>query len=119
MDAIIVLAMDGNTITLGGFDTNATFTVTWKNWDGTTLETDEDVKSGVTPTYDGNTPEKPEDDDYVYEFSGWSPALSGVSKDATYTATYTAVAKPKEPLSLPALPSTAITVSISLSLLTP
>ena len=96
VDAIVVLAMDGNTITLGGFDTNATFTVTWQNWDGTTLETDEDVKSGVTPTYDGNTPEKPEDDDNVYEFTGWSPALSDVSKDATYTATFTAVAKPKE-----------------------
>ena len=95
VDAIIVLAIDGNTITLGGFDPNATFTVTWKNWDGTTLETDADVKSGVTPTYDGDTPEKPEDDDYVYEFTGWSPALSGVSKDATYTATFTAVAKPK------------------------
>ena len=95
VDAIVVLAIDGNTITLGGFDPNATFTVTWKNWDGTTLETDEDVKAGVTPTYDGNTPEKPEDDDYVYEFTGWSPALSGVSKDATYTATFTAVAKPK------------------------
>ena len=96
VDAIIVLAMDGNTITLGGFDPNATFKVTWKNWDGTTLENDEDVKAGVTPTYDGNTPEKPEDDDYVYEFTGWTPALSGISKDATYTATYTAVAKPKE-----------------------
>ena len=95
VDAIVVLAIDGNTITLGGFDPNATFTVTWKNWDGTTLETDEDVKAGVTPTYDGNTPVKPEDDDYVYEFTGWSPALSGVSKDATYTATFTAVAKPK------------------------
>ncbi len=95
VDAIIVLAIDGNTITLGGFDPNATFKVTWKNWDGTTLENDEDVKSGVTPTYDGTTPEKPEDDDYVYEFTGWTPALSGVSKDATYTATFTAVAKPK------------------------
>ena len=97
VDAIVVLAIDGNTITFGSFDPNATFTVTWKNWDGTTLETDADVKSGVTPTYDGDTPEKPEDDDYVYEFTGWSPALSDVSKDATYTATYTPVAKPKEP----------------------
>lgn len=95
VDAIIVLAMDGNTITLGSFDPNATFTVTWQNWDGTTLETDADVKSGVTPTYDGNTPVKPEDDDNVYEFTGWSPALSDVSKNVTYTATYTAVAKPK------------------------
>ncbi len=95
VDAIIVLAKSGNTITLGGFDPNATFTVTWKNWDGTTLKTDANVEFGVTPAYDGPTPVKPADDDYVYEFAGWSPALSDVSKNATYTATFTAIAKPK------------------------
>ena len=95
VDAVIVLAKDGNTITLGAFDTNATFTVTWKNWDGATLETDNDVALGATPTYNGNTPEKAEDDDYVYEFAGWSPALSGVSKNETYTATYNEIPKPK------------------------
>ena len=95
VDAVIILAKDGNTITLGGFDTNATFTVTWKNWDGATLETDNDVALGATPTYNGNTPEKAEDDDYVYEFAGWSPALSGVSKNETYTATYNEIPKPK------------------------
>ena len=73
VDAIIVLAMDGNTITLGSFDPNATFTVTWKNWDGTTLKTDANVEFGVTPAYNGTTPEKPADDDYVYEFAGSSP----------------------------------------------
>lgn len=95
VDAVIVLAMDENTITLGGFDTNATFTVIWKNWDGATLETDNDVASGATPTYDGTTPEKAEDDDYVYEFAGWSPALIGVVENATYTATYNEIPKPK------------------------
>ena len=95
VDAVIILAKDGNTITLGGFDTNATFTVTWKNWDGATLETDNDVALGATPTYNGNTPEKAEDEDNVYEFAGWSPALSGVVGNATYTATYNEIPKPK------------------------
>lgn len=95
VDAVIILAKDGNTITLGAFDTNATFTVTWKNWDETVIETDNDVALGATPTYNGNTPEKAEDDDYVYEFAGWSPALSGVSKNETYTATYNEIPKPK------------------------
>lgn len=95
VDAVIILAKDGNTITLGGFDTNATFTVIWKNWDGATLETDANVKLGATPTYDGTTPEKAEDDDYVYEFAGWSPALIGVVENATYTATYNEIPKPK------------------------
>ena len=94
VDAVIILAKDENTITLGGFDTTATFTVIWKNGDDV-LETDNDVASGATPTYDGNTPEKAEDDDYVYEFAGWSPALIGVVENATYTATYNAIPKPK------------------------
>ena len=95
VDAVIILAKDGNTITLGAFDTNATFTVTWKNWDETVLETDNDVALGATPTYDGTTPEKAEDDDYVYEFAGWSPTLSEVSENVTYTATYNEIPKPK------------------------
>lgn len=94
VDAVIILAKDANTITLGGFDANATFTVIWKNGDDV-LETDNDVAFGATPTYNGNTPERAEDDDYVYEFAGWSPALSEVSENVTYTATYNEIPKPK------------------------
>lgn len=65
------------------------FTVTWKNWDGTTLET-QTYTAGQTPSYPNAAPTRPDDSDYTYTFSGWTPAVTVVSGDATYTATYTA-----------------------------
>ncbi len=66
-----------------------TYTITWKNYDGTVLETDANVKKGSTPTYDGATPTRPDDAEYTYTWSGWDPKVVEVSKDQVYTATFT------------------------------
>ena len=68
-----------------------TFTVTWKNEDGTVLKTDEDVQYGTTPNYSGETPVKPATAEASFTFAGWSPEIADVTKDVTYTATYDAV----------------------------
>ncbi len=64
------------------------YTITWKNYDGSILETDTDVIEGTLPTYDGETPTKPADGTYTYSFSGWTPTVVVASKDEIYTATY-------------------------------
>ena len=77
------------------------YTVTWKNGE-TVLETDENVKEGTIPEYNGETPTKPEDETYTYTFSGWTDGtntygatdtLPAVTGDVEYTATFTAVPK--------------------------
>lgn len=64
------------------------FTVTWKNDDGTILETDSLVPTGVLPTYNGTTPSKPSQNNKIYIFSGWSPEITNVKEDIVYTATF-------------------------------
>ena len=70
-------------------ETVNTYTVTWKNYDGTELEKDENVPYGTVPTYDGSTPTKPGDAEHNYTFHSWDPAISEVQGDITYTATFT------------------------------
>ena len=63
--------------------TTRTYTIQWKNYDGTTIETDTNVPYGSTPHYDGSTP--------TYDgqtSTGWTPEPTTVTGDAVYTATY-------------------------------
>ena len=65
------------------------YTITFKNYDGTTLQTLE-VEEGVTPAYSGETPVRAADAQYTYTFNGWTPEIVAASADAEYTAEYTA-----------------------------
>ena len=63
-----------------------TYTVTWKNSDGTVLETDTNVAWGTTPTYNGSTPTSG-----GQSSTGWNPAISAITGDTIYTAVYVPV----------------------------
>ena len=67
------------------------FTVTWVV-EGVTVETDPNVPYGTTPSYDGETPSKAATAATTYVFDKWTPDLSDVTADVTYTATFTEVA---------------------------
>jgi hypothetical protein len=66
------------------------YTVTWKNWDGTTLKTDS-VEYGTKPSYTGSTPTKPATSECQYEFKGWDKTVTTVIGDVTYTAEFESV----------------------------
>ena len=72
------------------------YTVTWLNWDGRVLYTEE-VRYGNVPSYRDrtsdpiNTPMKPNDDEHSYIFTGWDKPLVSVKGDVTYTAQYETV----------------------------
>ncbi|MBE6557441.1 MAG: hypothetical protein E7661_00255 [Ruminococcaceae bacterium] len=70
----------------------ATYTVTWRV-EG--METRETYEHGDMPAFDG-VPEKAEDDTYRYTFVGWSPAMTPVTAEATYTAVFAPVEKEYE-----------------------
>ena len=63
-------------------------TVTWKNFDGTELEKDENVPGGTTPEYNGETPLRESTVEKDFTFSGWSPEVSEVTDDIVYTAQF-------------------------------
>ena len=65
-----------------------TYSVTWKNWDGTELQTDT-FEYGAIPEYTGKTPVKESTEQYTYTFSRWDPEITAVTGNAEYTATFT------------------------------
>ena len=68
-------------------DKSQIYVITWNNYDGSLLKTSY-LEYGETPTYDGVEPIKDSTAQYSYAFSGWSPEIVEVVKNATYTVTF-------------------------------
>jgi hypothetical protein len=70
--------------------TRKTYTVTFYDYDQTTILQQETYESDATPTYTKATPTRPSVSN-TYTFTGWNKPLVAVTGDATYYATYSAV----------------------------
>lgn len=63
------------------------YTITWKDEKGAVLGSCY-VPEGKTPEFPGETPTKAEDNNAVYAFDKWEPALAPATADTTYTASF-------------------------------
>lgn len=64
------------------------YVVIWQNYNGDILEIDRDLKEGTFPTYDSNIPTRKGDENYNYQFIGWTPEIVPVNENVQYTATF-------------------------------
>ncbi len=69
-----------------------TFSVTWKNFDGSVIEKDENLQKGDMPKFDSNTPIRDDDATNYYIFKGWDKEIEAVKEDTVYTAQYNSFA---------------------------
>jgi hypothetical protein len=77
-----------------GLNSDATYTVTFKDANGETLQTVEDVAFGATVSYNGQlpTPEKTQDALFTYAYA-WDKTLGKITADTEYTLTLVATPK--------------------------
>ncbi len=87
----VQIKADGSTI-VEYYYTRNTYQVTWNDYDNSRLSTTTEYY-GVFPTYDRETPTRASDSQYNYEFLNWSPNLSAVTGNVTYTAQYRNILK--------------------------
>ena len=80
--------MPATTVTVSAtFISTKRYTVKWVI-DGEVVETDENIPFGATPEYNGEVPQKAPTAQFTYTFEGWSPAITPVASDITYTAQF-------------------------------
>ena len=70
------------------------YTITFVDYDGTTVLQSGEVAANTMPVYTGAIPNaKPATSEYTYAFDHWSPELAEATENMTYTAVYKEVEK--------------------------
>ena len=64
------------------------YTVTFKNYDGSTLQ-EETLEYRTLPKYKGEVPTREKTKEYTYTFKGWDKEITEVTNNQEYIATYT------------------------------
>lgn len=91
-DKTIVPVTEDVTYTALFTPTVRTYTVRWVV-DGFTAKVKEDYHYGDMPVYDGETPTRDSTPYFDFSFAGWSPEVTEVTKDVTYTAQFNVFTK--------------------------
>ena len=86
-DKEIVPAVADATYTAKFWHVKNSYQITFKNYDGSVLQSTS-VEYGTMPVYTGANPTKPDEGNYEFVFTGWTPELVEVTEAATYTATF-------------------------------
>jgi S1-C subfamily serine protease len=77
-------------------EVNDKYTVRWENYDGTLLETTNNLSKDEIPEYLGKTPEKESTKEFDYIFIGWSPKIRPVDGNIIYAAEFREVRRKYE-----------------------
>ena len=86
-----ITAINENTIYIAQYDYIVNkYTVTFKNYDGTTLQTIE-VEYGQNAEYSLSTPTKPSTAQYTYTFSKWDKSLENITENTEVVAEFGSV----------------------------
>ncbi len=72
--------------------TKTTYEIRFVDENGEELQSDV-IEYGKTPVYTGKEPSKAEDDKYIYTFKGWTPEITEVTGEATYSPVFTSKEK--------------------------
>ena len=68
-------------------DIKTHYVVNFYNYDGSLLYSIEVIENEEAE-YRGERPEKPSDDEFIYEFNGWSADISAINSDLDVYAKY-------------------------------
>lgn len=83
-----IAKVSGNKTYTATYNTTVnTYNITFLDDDNSTLKVLENVPYGETPDF-GTNPTKQQTAQYTYTFAGWTPAITSVTGDETYKATY-------------------------------
>ena len=64
------------------------FTITWVDFDDKVLSTETNQKYGTLPVYKNEAPTRESTEEFSYNFLGWNPEITYITKDVTYKAKY-------------------------------
>lgn len=91
--AMLFSACDNFNSFTGTSDKETSYTVTFLNYDNTLLYCATGIKEGEPAIYEGDTPTRPDSNEYTYSFIGWDRDISAIYSNLVVFAKYSETQK--------------------------